>query len=417
MRVAGSEPRSGGAKRDQVFRWIHCRIALALIAVPTLTGAALAQDFNAAAPNAKGQKPAFADQTRAPVIADRIELRRTVVADGLVNPWGMVQLPDGAWLVTERPGRLRLIGADGRISQPVRGLPEVDARGQGGLLGVAIRDDFARSRRIWWSYAEPRGNGANATAVATGVLSADDAALSDVRVIFRQEPAWRSTLHFGSRLVFDRSGALFVTTGERSSAEPRQLAQDVGTHLGKVLRINPDGGAAAGNPAIRGGLPEIWSFGHRNVQSAAIGPDGALWTVEHGPRGGDELNRPEPGRNYGWPVITYGEDYSGSPIGAGLTAQAGMEQPVYYWDPVIAPSGMVFYDGDMFPEWRGSVLIGGLAGQALVRLTLKENRVTGEARYLQGSARIRDVAVARDGAVMILTDAQNGALIRITPAR
>jgi glucose/arabinose dehydrogenase len=403
--------------RNESSGWSLCGIVLAITTAFVLAGAAHAQDFNAAAPNARGQKPAFAGQTRAPVIAERIELRRTVIADGLVNPWGMVQLPDGTWLVTERPGRLRLIGADGRVSQPVRGLPEVDARGQGGLLDVAIRDDFAASRRIWWSYAEPRGNGANATAVATGILSADGAALSDVRVIFRQEPAWRSTLHFGSRLVFDRSGALFVTTGERSSSEPRQLAQDVGTHLGKVLRINPDGGAAAGNPKIPGGMPEIWSFGHRNLQSAAIGPDGALWTVEHGPRGGDELNRPEAGRNYGWPVITYGEDYSGSPIGAGLTAQAGMEQPVYYWDPVIAPSGMAFYEGDMFPDWRGSVLIGGLAGQALVRLTLKDNRVTGEARYLQGSARIRDVAVARDGAVMILTDAQNGALIRITPAR
>ncbi len=403
--------------QDEACGWSHCGIVLAITTVLALTGGAFAQDFNSAAPNAKGQQPAFVDQTRAPVIADRIELRRTVIADGLINPWGMAQLPDGTWLVTERPGRLRLIGTNGRVSQPVRGLPEVDARGQGGLLGVAIRDDFAGSRRIWWSYAEPRGDGVNTTAVATGVLSADGAALSDVRVIFRQEPAWRSTLHFGSRLVFDRSGALFVTTGERSSAEPRQLAQDVGTHLGKVLRINPDGGAAAGNPRIQGGLPEIWSFGHRNIQSAAIGPDGALWTVEHGPRGGDELNRSEPGRNYGWPVITYGEEYSGSPIGAGLTAQAGMEQPVYYWDPVIAPSGMAFYDGNMFPDWRGSVLVGGLAGQALVRLTLKDNRVTGEARYLQGVARIRDVAVARDGAVMILTDAQNGALIRITPAR
>lgn len=379
---------------------------------------AAAQDFNAQPPNAPQQRPAFVGQTRAPVIADQVRLNTTVVAQGLVNPWGMAQLPDGRWLVTERPGRLRIIDTDGRISAPVRGLPAVDARGQGGLLDVVIREDFATTRRVWWSYAEPRGNGTNGTAVATGVLAGDGTAMSDVRVIFHQQPAWQSTLHFGSRLVFDRSGALFVTTGERSASEPRKLAQDVGTHLGKVLRIDPDaGGAAPGNPVIDGALPEIWSWGHRNLQSAALGPDGTLWTVEHGPRGGDELNRPQPGRNYGWPVITYGVEYSGGAVGTGQTARDGMEQPVYYWDPVIAPSGMAFYQGDMFPAWRGSVLIGGLGDKSLVRLVLDGERVTGEARYLEGKWRIRDVDVARDGAVMLLTDAQDGALVRVTPAR
>ncbi len=395
-------------------------LRLAFVAALVLTAASLtasrAQDFNAEPPNAPAQRPAFAGQTRAPVIDDRIRLQTTVVAGGLEHPWGMAQLPDGSWLVTERPGRMLIIGADGTRSDPIRGLPDVDAQGQGGLLDVVIRDDFARTRRVWWSYAEPRGDDKNATAVATGVLSADDATLTDVRVIFHQQPAWRSVNHFGSRLVFDPTGALFVTTGERYDPEPRMLAQDVGTDLGKVLRINPEGGPAAGNPTMKGGLPEIWSYGHRNIQAATLGPDGALWTVEHGPRGGDELNRPEPGRNYGWPIITYGEDYSGRPIGAGLTAHEGMEQPLYYWDPVIAPSGMVFYQGDLFADWRGSVLIGGLASQALVRLTLDGTRVTGEARYLQGEARVRDVAVARDGAVMILTDESDGALIRITPA-
>jgi len=387
------------------------------VAAALAAGAAQAQDFNAAPPNAPAQRPAFAGQTRAPVIQDEVRLQLTVVAAGLVNPWGMAELPDGSWLVTERPGRLRLVAPSGTVSQPIGGVPEVDARGQGGLLDVAVRNDFAQTRRVWLSYAEPRGDGMNATAVATGVLSPDGAALSQVRVIFQQQPAWRSTHHFGSRLVFDRTGALFVTTGERSSAEPRRLSQDVGTHLGKVLRIAPEGGPAVGNPRIAGGLPEIWSYGHRNLQSAALGPDGALWTVEHGPRGGDELNRPEPGRNYGWPVISYGLEYSGRTIGEGSTAQAGMEQPVYYWDPVIAPSGMAFYQGDLFPAWRGSVLIGGLIARGLVRLTLDGNRVTGEARYLQGRERVRDVEVARDGAVMLLTDAQNGALIRVTPAR
>lgn len=388
-----------------------------LLAAGLFCGPALAQDFNAAPPNAPSQTPAFPGQTRAPVMADMVQLRTAVVAQGLDHPWGMAELPDGSWLVTERVGRLRLIRPDGAVSPPISGLPAVDARGQGGLLDVAVRADFDRTRRVWWSFAEPRGEGANATAVATGTLSADGTALSDVKVIFQQQPAWRSTLHFGSRLVFDLEGALFVTTGERSLPQPRQLAQDVTTDLGKVLRISPDGGPAPGNPKIPNGRAEIWSYGHRNLQSAALGPDGALWTVEHGPRGGDELNRPEAGRNYGWPVITYGEDYSGQPIGEGLTAKAGMEQPLYYWDPVIAPSGMAFYEGDMFPAWRGSILVGALAGKALVRLTLDGQKVTGEARYLQGRWRIRDVAVGRDGAVYVLTDATDGALVRLMPEK
>jgi aldose sugar dehydrogenase len=407
MRPSVPKPDAGRA----TLRRLPLALALAFFA-----GGALAQDFNAAPPNASGQRPAFAGQTRAPMIRDRVQLRSTVVARGLAHPWGMAQLPDGSWLVTERPGRMRVIGADGRMSAPIRGLPPVVAAGQGGLLDVAIRNDFPQTRRVWWSYAEPRGSDTNATAVATGVLSADGSALSDTRVIFQQQPAWRSTMHFGSRLVFDRSGALFVTTGERSDPQARRLAQDVTTTIGKVVRINPDGGAAAGNPAWQQGLPEVWSYGHRNVQSAALGPDGALWTVEHGARGGDELNRPKPGRNYGWPVITYGQDYSGRPIGEGLTAREGMEQPLYYWDPVIAPSGMAFYAGDLFPDWRGSVLVGGLASRALVRLTLDGQRVTGEARYFVGQWRVRDVEVAHDGAVMILTDENDGALIRITPA-
>lgn len=397
---------------------MNAALALSLVAFASVVPVnASAQDFNAAPPNAPNQIAAFDGQTRAPVIQDSTVLTRQIIAGGLANPWGMDQLPDGNWLVTERPGRMRIIASDGTVSAAIRGLPDVDARRQGGLLDVALRDDFTETRRVWWSYSEPRGEGRNATAVATGVLSEDGSTMTEVEVIFQQQPAWNSTLHFGSRLVFDNSGALFVTTGERSRPEPRQLAQDVSTHLGKVLRIDPMGGPAEGNPDIPGALPEIWSYGHRNIQSAAIGPDGALWTVEHGPRGGDELNRPEPGRNYGWPVITYGQDYSGRPIGEGITAQDGMEQPIYYWDPVIAPSGMVFYNSGMFPDWQGSALIGGLAGQALVRLDIKDGRVAGEARYLQGIGRIRDVDVAQDGSLMILMDSRNGALIRLTPER
>ncbi|MCA1335375.1 PQQ-dependent sugar dehydrogenase [Pseudooceanicola marinus] len=386
-----------------------------------LTGAALAapasaQDFNAAPPNAADQQPAFEGQTRAPVLEDEVTLDRAVVVDGLEHPWGMEQLPDGRWLVTERPGRLRIVTPGGEVSDPVEGLPQVDARRQGGLLDVQVRDDFDETRRVWWSYAEPREGGETGTAVATGLLSEDGSAMEEVEVIFRQMPGWASSMHYGSRLVFDGSGALFVTTGERSLPEPRQLAQDPSTHLGKVLRIDPMGGAMPGNPQIEGGAPEVWSLGHRNIQAAALGPNGALWTIEHGPRGGDELNRPEPGGNYGWPVITYGIDYNGSPIGNGETASPEMQQPLYYWDPVIAPSGMDFYEGEMFPDWQDSILVGALAGQALVRLELDGTSVKGEARYLQGQGRVRDVDVAADGAVMILTDAGNGALVRLTPS-
>ncbi len=389
---------------------------LAACLCAALGAPATAQDFNAAPPNAPHQNPAFPGQTRAPVIVDDIALARETLVARLDHPWGMDQLPDGNWLVTERPGRLRLIFPDGRRSRPIDGLPEVFDGGQGGLLDVTIRDDFATTRRVWWSYAEPRDGGKTGTAVATGVLSDDGATMTEVAVIFRQEPAWASSLHFGSRLVFGNDGALFVTTGERAARDARVLAQDPSTHLGKVLRIDPMGGPAAGNPEIAGGRPEVWSYGHRNLQAATLGSDGALWTVEHGPRGGDELNRPEPGRNYGWPVISYGQEYSGQPVGAGLTAMAGMEQPLYYWDPVIAPSGMAFYDGAMFPGWQGSLLIGGLASQALVRLELDGTKVTGEARYFEGQGRVRDIDIAADGAVMILTDARGGALIRITPA-
>ncbi|WP_088921642.1 PQQ-dependent sugar dehydrogenase [Granulosicoccus antarcticus] len=389
-------------------------LAVALAAAPALLSA---QDFNVTPPNSPEQRPAFEGQTRAPVIDQGVELQQEIIAEGLSNPWGMDQLPDGSWLVTERAGTLRSVSTEGVLSDPIKGLPEVDARGQGGLLDVLIAEDFAKTRRVWWSYAEPRGNGKNATAVATGVLSPDRTELEDVQLIFQQQPAWSSTAHFGSRLAFDREGALFITTGERSQREPRQLAQDVSTTLGKVVRIDPMGGPASGNPTIEGALPEIWSYGHRNPQSAALGPDGALWTVEHGPRGGDELNRPEAGLNYGWPVVTYGEEYSGSPIGQGITAESEFEQPLYYWDPVIAPSGMAFYEGELFSDWQGSVLIGGLAGQALVRLELDGTRVTGEARYLQGQGRVRDVDVAQDGSVIILTDSGDGVMLRLKPGR
>ncbi|SIQ75363.1 Glucose/arabinose dehydrogenase, beta-propeller fold [Paracoccus thiocyanatus] len=387
--------------------------ALFLAAATCLWPAAsvLAQ-VNDQPPNAKGQEPAFPGQTRAPEIRQQVPIVPSPVIRGLANPWGMALLPDGGLLITERAGKLRLY-RDGQLSQPIKGLPQVDARGQGGLLDVAVAPDFRRTRQVWFSFSQPRGGGRNATAVATARLSADGLALEEMRVIFQQEPAWASTLHFGSRLVFDGQGQLFVTTGERSLPEPRQLAQDLTTHLGKVLRIDPEtGGPAAGNPLRDSqARPEIWSWGHRNIQAAALDGQGRLWTVEHGPQGGDELNRPQAGRNYGWPVITYGQDYSGAPIGQGITRHEGMEQPVYYWDPVIAPSGMVFYDGAMFPELSGDALIGGLQAGALVRLQIQGDRVTGEQRLLQGIGRVRDIEIAPDGALLVLTDA--GELIRL----
>ena len=389
------------------------RGAMAALATTLLTAPAALADFNDEPANAPNQTPAFEGQTRAPVLAEDIALETTVIAEGLDSPWGMDQLPDGSWLVTERPGQLRLVGADGALGDPISGVPAVDNRDQGGLLDVLAAPDFEESRRIWISYSKPFEGGDNATAVSTATLSDDGTALQDVQEIWVQQPATPSTMHFGSRLVLDNDGGLFITTGERSDREFRHLAQDVNTTLGKVVRVDPMTGEPKGGGA-ESGLPEIWSWGHRNMQAATLGPDGALWTVEHGPRGGDELNKPQKGKNYGWPEVTYGIEYGGQTIGEGETARDGIEQPVYYWDPVIAPSGMAFYDGEMFPEWQGDALIGGLAGQALVRLQIEGDRVTGEARHLQDIGRVRDVDVAPDGSVVILTDATNGALIRVT---
>ncbi|SIQ59486.1 Glucose/arabinose dehydrogenase, beta-propeller fold [Paracoccus thiocyanatus] len=388
----------------------------AVLALALAAPLAVLADFNAEPPNAAGQSPAFAGQTRAPVMAQAMRLMRQPLVQDLRHPWGMALLPDGGLLITERPGQLRLY-RDGGLSAPISGLPPVDARDQGGLLDVAIAPDFARTRQVWLSFSEPRGGGENGTAVATGRLSPDGAALEEMRVIFRQQPGVESPLHFGSRLVFGPDGYLYVTAGERAIPPDVPVAQDLGNHLGKVLRLDPaTGQAAPGNPLARtqSAQPEIWTYGHRNIQAAALDGQGRLWTVEHGPLGGDELNLLAPGRNYGWPVISYGLDYGGGPIGQGITRQDGMEQPVYYWDPVIAPSGMVFYDGAMFPEWRGDALIGGLRAEALVRLRIQGDRVTGEQRLVPGIGRVRDVEIAADGALLVLIDDDPGQLVRLT---
>ncbi len=368
--------------------------------------------------NAPDQRPAFVGQTRAPGVRTDRALTHTVVASGLVEPWGLALMPDGRWLVTERPGRLRIVTAEGAVSEPVAGLPAVDARGQGGLLDVILGPDFARDRMIWWSYAEPR-EGGNATSVARGRLSDDGSRVENVQVIFRALPVYDGDKHYGSSLAFAPDGKLFVTLGERSDAPMRPQAQDLGSHMGKTIRINADGSVPQDNPFVgrAGALPEIWSLGHRNVQGIAIAPDGAVWTLEHGTRGGDELNLDRAGLNYGWPDVAYGIEYRGGAINAGLTAREGTEQPVYYWDPVIAPGGMTFYDGAMFPAWRGNLLVAALKEKHIARLVLENGRVVGEERLLTDlGERVRDIAVGPDGAVWAITDEQDGKLVRLAAA-
>jgi aldose sugar dehydrogenase len=370
-------------------------------------------------PNATGQRPAFAGQTRTCGVKSDVAFAVTVVAKGLEHPWSVEPLPGGDFLVTEKPGRLRLVTAAGKIGAPIRGVPEVDARGQGGLLDVALSPTFESDRTIYWSFSEPR-KGGNGTAVARAVLSADRGAVEQVRVIFRALPTYDGDKHYGSRLNFGQDGMLYITTGDRSDAPMRPQAQRLDGHMGKFMRIAPDGTVPKDNPFVgkEGARPEIWSVGHRNIQAAAIDGEGRPWGIEHGTAGGDELNLIEKGKNYGWPEAAYGEEYSGKPIAGAATAREGTEQPVYYWDPVIAPSGAQFYSGDAFPAWKGSLFIGSLRDMRLVRLTLEGNRVTGEEHLLvDRSRRIRDVRQGPDGALYVVTDDSEGELWRIAPGR
>ena len=360
--------------------------------------------------------PAGAVITNAPPPAKPSQIKVETVAKGLENPWGLQFLPDGRMLVSERPGRLRIVSKDGKLSKPVAGVPEVAAVGQGGLLDVLLAPDFAKSGTIYFSYSEPRGWFQNGTSVARAKLALDGEGghLEDVKIIFQQQPASNSELHFGSRLVWARDGTLFVTTGERYKL--REDAQNPANDIGKIIRINPDGTVPDDNPRLEGWAPEVWSIGHRNVQGAALRPDtGALYTVEHGARGGDELNHPEKGKNYGWPVIAYGIDYSGAKLGEG-TARKGMEQPLYYWVPSIATSGLAFYTGDLFPDWKGNAFVGGLMGQHMERLVLDGDKVVAAEMLLGDEGkRIRDVRQGPDGALWVLTD-DTGEVLRIVPA-
>jgi glucose/arabinose dehydrogenase len=402
----------------------HCLAAAVLLAA----GAAHAQGVETRAPITP-YKPAFAGQTRAPEEKLGVAFETATVATGLKFPWAIAFLPDGRLLVTERAaGALRIVGKDGAVSEPIAGTPKVFDKGQGGLLDVALDPAFAKTRLVYLSYAEPQADGTNNTAVARGRLSDGPAPkLEGLTVIYHQTPSLNSPLHFGSRLVFGRDGKLFVTQGERFLPDGQKQAQDLNSDLGKIVRIGADGAVPQDNPFVgkAGARPEIWSYGHRNIQAAALHPQtGELWTVEYGPQGGDEINIARKGRNYGWPIISYGVNYgpAKTPITGGETQRPGMEQPLYYWDPVIAPAGAIFYTGAAFPAWKGSLLVAGqmpqgLPGGAITRLTIKGERVAGEERLDLPGAYYRDIRQGPDGSIYLLVGGPAGRIVKVTPKR
>lgn len=362
-------------------------------------------------------KPAFQEQTRACAVATQADIAVTVVAKGLNKPWSIEPLHDGQWLINEKKGRMRIVSADGKLSEPIKGVPEVDAGGQGGLLDLALSPDFKNDRMVYWSFTEPR-KGGNGTSVARGVLSADGRQLEQVKVILHTRPTYDNNMHYGSRLAFGPDGLLYVTMGERSDMETRPQAQHLNSHLGKVLRIKPDGTPAPGNPFLGKPdvLPEIYTYGHRNVQASAFDDQGRLWVIEHGPRGGDEVNLLQAGKNYGWPMQVYGIEYSGAKIKTAAAQRPNMEQPVYFWDPVIAPSGAQFYSGNAVPEWQGNLFVGAMRQARLVRLVIENDRVVGEEHLLvDRGQRVRDVKQGNDGAIYVVND--DGELLRVGPAK
>jgi len=364
-------------------------------------------------PNAD-YKPAFAGQTRIQSVKTNTPFEHKILTTNLKAPWGIAALPDGRFLVTEREGKLRIVTAAGAISEPIAGIPAVNSAGQGGLLGICLDNAFKTNRMVYFAFSEPLPEG-NLTSVAKGKLSADEKSLEGVTVIYRATPGYKGTLHYGGRVLMTKDGNLFASTGERSDLETRPQAQDLNSGLGKVIRITTDGKPVAGNPfAVKAGArPELYSYGHRNVQGIAIHPaTGDLWETEFGPRGGDELNLVKPGNNYGWPVITYGIEYSGKKIGEVIQQKEGMEQPVYYWDPVISPSGITFYDGSAISEWKNNLFISCLSSMHICRLVIENNKVVGEERLLTSeNQRFRDITQGTDGALYTVTD--QGKLYRI----
>lgn len=367
------------------------------------------------APNSPQYKPAFPGQTRVSGVKTQTALNVQVLSDQLKKPWAVVSLPDGRLLITEKGGSFRIATSEGTVSEPITGAPQVDDSGQGGLLDVVPDPDFLKNRVIYWSFSEPVSGG-NHTSVARGRLANNEKTIENAEVIYRTVPTYNGRLHYGSRLAFGKDGYLYVSSGERSDLATRPKAQQLDAALGKILRITKDGNPAPGNPfaTTPGALPEIWSYGHRNPQGLAFNSiTGELWESEMGPRGGDEINLIQPGKNYGWPVITYGIEYSGKTIGDGITQKAGMEQPAYYWDPVQSPSGITFYTGSQIPEWKGNLFVGGLSSKHIARLVIVNNKVTGEERLLgDQNQRIRDVEEGKDGALYAVTD--EGRLYRVS---
>jgi aldose sugar dehydrogenase len=358
-------------------------------------------------------KPAFPGQTRVAGVKTNTAFEGKVLSSDLKSPWGITVLPDGRLLLTQKGGTMRIATTDGKLSDEITGLPTVNSQGQGGLLGLALDPDFQTNRMVYWCFSEPQPE--NHTAVAKGKLSADEKRIENATVIYRALPAHNSVLHYGGRILFDKTGNIIFSTGERSDLETRPLAQDLKTGLGKIIRITKDGQPAPGNPFAgrNDALPEIYSYGHRNVQGLAFNSQtGDLWECEFGPLGGDELNRIQPGHNYGWPTITYGLEYSGKKVGEGNTQKEGLEQPAYYWDPVLSPSGLTFYTGDNMPEWKNNVFVCGLSSQHIARLVIKDNKVTGEEMLLQDEGqRFRDITQGKDGYLYAVTD--QGRLYRL----
>jgi len=380
----------------------------------TAPEASTAPPVETLAPNTT-YKPAFTGQTRVGSITTAAtSYKATVVTSALTSPWGVAALPNGRLLVTEKAGTMRIVSTSGTVSAPITGLPAVNPAGQGGLLGVCLDPDFATNRLVYWSFAEARPGG-NLTAIGKGRLANDERTIETPAVIYRAEPAYAGNLHYGGRVVFDRTGNLIISTGERSDLATRPQAQVVTSALGKLIRITKDGQPASGNPTFSqaGARPELYSIGHRNPQGLAVHPTtGDLWQSEHGPRGGDELNRIRAGANYGWPTITYGIEYSGQPIGGAIQQNSGLEQPVYYWDPVVSPSGMTFYTSNRVSGWQNNLFISSLSGTHIVRLVIDNNRVLGEERLLASEGqRFRDITQGTDGALYAVTD--QGRLYRI----
>lgn len=359
-------------------------------------------------------KPSFEGQTRIGSVKSATAYEGKVLTSELQNPWGITTLPDGRLIITEKAGTMRIATTDGKVSAPITGIPAVNSEGQGGLLGIRVDPEFEKNRMVYWVFSQALPDG-NLTAVAKGKLSADEKKIEGAKVIYQATPAFASNLHYGGRILFDKNANLIISTGERSDTVTRPQAQHLNSSLGKVIRITKEGKPVSGNPfeGKANARPELYSYGHRNVQGLAFHPEtGDLWEVEFGPRGGDELNRIEPGKNYGWPTITYGIEYSGKKVGDSIQVKEGMEQPVYYWDPVLSPSGITFYSSDSIPEWKNNLFIGGLSSMHIARIVIENNKVVGEERLLGNEGqRFRDITEGKDGALYAVTD--QGRLYRV----